>query len=184
LAVGAYPYTPDGFFELFTNVIAVYLTGGTETSATTSIDCSTGPATVVVTPVSMTSIAVNVRLVVDVGDEAETVVVKAVTATTFTARFTKTHTTAGYPIATESGVARLRLLLHEADRAHDTMLGASVAAQGGIRSVDKGEVEWFGPVGVMKAHWEQYRGIVARISSLVRVPPVEMGGGQGRMEAY
>ena len=37
LQVGAYPYTPDGFFELFTNVIKPYLSDAEATSATTAI---------------------------------------------------------------------------------------------------------------------------------------------------
>ena len=41
LDVGAYPYTPDGFFELFTNVIQPYLHEGLETSATTAIRAGT-----------------------------------------------------------------------------------------------------------------------------------------------
>jgi len=184
LAVGAYPWTPDGFMELFQNVIGPYLTTAAETRATTAIDCASGPAVVVVTPAAMTDIAANVRLVVDVGDEAEVVVVKATTSTTFTARFTVSHTTAGYPIAIESGVARLRLLLHQADRAHAALTGPTVGAQGGVQSVDRGEVVWFGPTAVLASTLSQYRSIVASISSLLRVPPVSLGAGHGRLEAY
>lgn len=185
LAVGAYPYTPDGFFELFTNVIGPYLTTAAETTATTAVDASAGPSVVVVTPASMTGIAVNVRLVVDVGDEAETVVVKAVASTTFTARFSLSHSSAGYPVAVESGVARLRVLLHQADRSRAAMLGPTTAAAGGIQSVDKGEVVWFSGTAVLRSHLEQYHRIVAAISSLVRVAPVGgSGGGGGRLEAY
>ena len=32
--VGAYPYTPDGFYELFTDVVAANLSTGAETTAT------------------------------------------------------------------------------------------------------------------------------------------------------
>lgn len=184
LAVGAYPWTPDGFFELFTNVIKPNITTAEETSATTAIDCSTGPAVVVVTPAAMTGIAANVRLVVDVGDDAEIVTVKAVAATTFTARFSLSHSTDGYPIAVESGVARLRMLLHQADRAHAAMLSPQVAAVGGIKSVDRGEVEWFGPTAVLRSYFAQYQAIVAAISSLVRVEPVGPSAGAGRLEAY
>lgn len=186
LAVGAYPWTPDGFFEIFTNVIGPYLTTAAETTAPTPINCSAGPAIVVVTPASMTGIALNVRLVVDVGDEAEVVVVKAATATTFTARFTLSHSSAGYPVAVESGVARLRMLLHRADRVHEAMLGSQVGAVAGIQSVDKGEVVWFGPTSVLKATFDQYAAIVGQISRLVRVQPADLGagGGHGRLEAY
>jgi hypothetical protein len=69
----------------------------------------------------MTGIAVYGRLVVDADEAAEVVTVKAVTASTFVAAFKKAHAASGYPIATDSGVARLRLLLNDADKAFATM---------------------------------------------------------------
>jgi len=183
LQVGAYPWTPDGFFELFTNVIKPYLSDAEATTATTAIS----PGVVTVTPVDMTGIAVNVRLVVDNGDDAEVVVVKAASLTTFTARFAKAHDAAGYPIAVETGTSRLRQLLHEADRVYQAMLAPSITAVSGLKSVDKGEVEWFGPTAVIKAVFAQYQAVIEQISRLVRVLPAGDGGGGGattRMEAY
>jgi hypothetical protein len=194
LQVGAYPWTPDGFFELFTNVLAVYLSDGLVTSSTTSISVASGPAVVVVTPAAMSgtlgdgttsSITAGQRLIVDCDDDAEIVVVKAVTATTFSARFAKTHTSDGYPVAVESGTARLRYLLHRADRVHEQAMGSMISAVAGIQSVDKGEVVYFGRSGILKATFDQYAAIVAEMASLLRVPPVQIGGGGGaRMEAY
>jgi hypothetical protein len=185
LQVGAYPWTPDGFFELFTNVIKPYLSTGPETSATTPVDASAGAIVAVVTPVDMTGIDVNVRLIVDNGEDTEVVVVKAVTATTFAARFALSHAGSGYPIAVETGTSRLRWLLHQADRTHQAMLSPMVTATAGLKSVDKGEVEWFGPTAVLRSVLAQYQTIVDQISRLVRVPAtLPSRGPSTRLEAY
>lgn len=185
LQVGAYPWTPDGFMELFTNVIKPYLSTGPETSSTTLVDAGAGPAIVVVTPAAMTGIDVNVRLIVDNGDDTEAVVVKAVTSSTFVARFSKSHAASGYPIAVETGTSRLRWLLHQADRTYQAMLSPMVTATAGIKSVDKGEVEWFGPTAVLRGIFVQYQAIVEQISRLVRVPAtLSASGPTTRLEAY
>lgn len=181
IQVGAYPWTPDGFFELFTNVIAQYLSTGAETTATTAITANT---VAVVTPASMTDIVVNARLIVDVADDAEDVVVKAVTLTTFTARFLKAHTAAGYPIALESGVARLRLLLNAADRAWQALISGNILKTAGIKSLAREEIVWFGPYAVLRSVRDAYMAIVWEISKLVRVEPVDYSGATSRVEAY
>jgi hypothetical protein len=185
LQVGAYPWTPDGFMELFTNVIALYLSTGPETSATTVVDASAGPVIVVVTPLDMTGIAPNVRLLVDNGDDTEAVVVKAVSGATFTTRFALSHAATGYPIAVETGTSRLRYLLHQADRVHAALLSPTITATAGLKQVDKGEIEWFGPTAVLKSVWTQYQTIVGQISRLVRVAPVgQQQGPTTALEAY
>jgi len=171
IGIGAYPSTPDGFYELFHDVIQPYLTSGEETSSTTVI--AAGAATV--TPLSMTSIAVHTQLVVDVGDLAEIVVVKSVTGTTFTAVFAFAHPVTGYPIAVLSGVSRLRMLLWLADKAWGVIQsGSSSSASslltGGLKKVD--EIEWHPSGSTMttqEARVLDYRNIQALISSLVRV---------------
>jgi hypothetical protein len=184
LQVGAYPWTPDGFMELFTNVIALYLSTGAETSATTVVDASAGPVIVVVTPLDMTGIAPNVRLLVDNGDDTEFVIVKTASSTTFTARFALSHG-AGYPVAVETGTSRLRYLLHQADRVHAALMSPTITATAGLKQLDKGEVEWFGPTAVLKSVWTQYQTIVGQISRLVRVAPVgQQQGPTTALEAY
>lgn len=180
LAVGADLYTRDGFLALFEQVVSLYLNTGTETSATTAI---TAGAITEVTPAAMTGIAVYGQLIVDVGDDAEQVMVQAVTVSTFTARFAKAHAVTGYPIATESGLARLRLLLWDADRAYREMFSADTAATSGIKEVDKKDVVFFGGSAVCEGRLKHYMGIVAAISSLVQVAP-RCAGDTCRMEAY
>jgi len=185
IGLGAYPSTPDGFYELFHDVIQPYLTSGEETSSTTAIVA--GAATV--TPLSMTGIAVHAQLVIDVGDLAEIVVVKSVTATTFTAVFAFAHPASGYPIAVLSGVSRLRMLLWLADKAWGLIQSGSSSSSsslltGGLKKVD--EIEWH-PSGstmtTMQSYVANYRNILALISSLVRVPI--FGDNCGHlMEAY
>ena len=187
LQVGAYPWTPDGFFELFQNVIAVYLTTAAETSATTPIVASNlAPAVVTITPVSMTDITANQRLIVDNDDDAEIVAVKSVTSTTFTAKFRFSHDGSGYPIAIETGTSRLRYLMHRADRVHEAMFGPLVTAVAGLQSADKGEVVWIGRSSVLKAQYDQYRAIIGQISTLIRVESLSANGGGRvtRMESY
>ena len=180
IGVGAYPNTPDGFYEVFYDVISPYLSTGTETSATTAITANT---TTTVTPASMTGIAVYGRLVVDADEAAEVVTVKAVTATTFVAAFKKAHAASGYPIATDSGVARLRLLLNDADKAFATMTGSTITGSAGLKSVGRGAVEWFGAGAVLSAVQQQYRAILDQIAGLVQVP-VNGDGRTTRLESY
>lgn len=180
VGVGAYPYTPDGFKELFEQVIGPNLTGDTETSATSS---TTAGAVATVTPASMTGIVAYARLVCDVGDDAEIVTVRSVTATTFSARFAKAHA-GSWPIALLGGQARLRLLLGQADTAWQAMQDASVGSTAGLKQVDKGDVEWFQGFQVLKDRLSHYRAIVGEISSLVRVQPAWAGGGGRVLEAY
>lgn len=161
------PYTDDGFWEIFDDIVSPYLETGTETSATTAV---TANSTTTITPASMTGIAVYGQLVVDVDDQAEIVTVKAADATTFSAYFANTHAATGYPIATMSGKARLRLLLREADKAWQSMTDAGVSKTAGIKSVDKNDVVWFEGRRVSKERFLHYRAISASISSLVRVP--------------
>lgn len=169
IGVGGYPYTPEGFYELFEDVIAQYLTTGAETNASTSITADT---ITTVTPASMTDIVANVRLVIDTDTDQETVVVKSTTLTTFTARFAKAH--AGtYPIAVESGLTRLRSLLADADAAFKALTSSDTGATSGLKRVD--ELEWYGNTktgtnGVLEGKLNHYKAIVARISALVRVP--------------
>lgn len=183
ISVGGYPHTPDGYFEAIRDVVAEYLTTEAETSATTAITANT---TTVVTPVSMTDIAANVRLLVDVGDEAEVVTVKATTATTFTAKFAIAHAATGYPVAVYSGLARLRFLLHQANKAFTTLTGSEITNAAGLKSVGRGAVEWYGNGAKFTALTQHYRGIVMQLSSLVRVPVNDelWGGPIHQMEAY
>lgn len=183
VSVSGYPYTPDGFIELFRDVVQPNLTTGEETTATTAIAAG---AVVTVTPVAMTGISVYSRLMVDVGDAAEIVVVKAVTGSTFSAAFVNAHTSTGYPVAVFSAVARLRMLLHSADRAWAGVQGTDVGADAGIKKVDETEFYQGGKGGVvLEGLTRQYETIVASISSLVRVPVANGGGGRcTQLEAY
>jgi hypothetical protein len=170
VAVGALPYTQDGYWSIFDSIVSPYLGTGTETSATTAI---TAGSTTVVTPVAMTGIDVYGKLVVDTDDQLEIVTVKAADVTTFTAYFTKAHTDDGYPIATMSGKARLRMLLREADQAWHAISGVSVAGTSGLKSVDKNDVVWqtTGSSNIALAgRMNHYGSICQSISALVRVP--------------
>lgn len=180
-AAGA-PYTPDGYLEIIDQVVSANLSTGTETSATTSVSAN---STTTVTPAAMTGIAANVSLVVDVGDEAEVVVVKAVSGSTFTAKFEKAHTTAGYPISTMCGVARCRMMLWDADKAWGKLQELGIVSRAGIKRAD--EVEFFGKGSYLDERKSHYIGIVSSLASLVQVAPKwadTRGGGSSRLEAY
>jgi ketopantoate hydroxymethyltransferase len=177
-------YTGDGFYELFRDVVAPYLMGEAETTGATAIVAGTSQA---VTPASMTGILVGSRLMIDVADDAEIVVVRSKTSLTFTAKFAKAHPNTGYLVAVESGLTRLRALLQAADTAHASAVSASITTTAGLKSVGRGAVEWFGTGAVLSAVEAHYVSIVQRISSLVHVPIA--GGGSGRsspvlLEAY
>lgn len=171
VGIGGYPYTPDGYFELFTNVIAQYLTSGAVTTASVAIAAA---GTFEVTPASMTSIATYVRLVIDVPPDEETVVVRAATVTTFSATFTKAHA-APFSVEVESGVTRLRALLAAADRALADCFSGATASTAGLKKVD--EIEFYQALKgaatnlVLAGKLEQYKRIVLAIADLVRVRP-------------
>lgn len=167
LDVGSTTYTADGFKELFDQVVNVYLTGSTETTGSTA---TTAGNAATVTVASITGIAAHAQLVVDVGDDIEIVNVKSVSGLTFTARFAKAHT-ASYPVAVMGGHARVRILLHQADKAWQAVQSQNVGASAGLKQVDKGDVEWFPGGQVLKDRLKHYQAIVGQISSLVRVPP-------------
>lgn len=181
--VGALPYTPDGFYELFHTTIGPNLSSGAETTATTPVT-GAGPATI--TPTSMTGIDVHTRLVVDVGTDAETVIVRSVTPTTFTATFAKAHPASGYPVAVESGTTRLRALLASAEAAYSTLRSSQVTQTAGIKQLGQGEIEWFEGAAVYRDTLTHYLGIVELISSLVRVPNMRSSRRRAatRLETY
>lgn len=166
IAVGGYPYTPDGFLELFRDVIAPNLTGDNETSATTDIEAG---ETASVAPVSMTGIAPWAQLLVDVGDAMEIVIVKATTATSFTATFSMAHDGTGYPVMLLGGKARLRMLLHQADMSWQAAIAKDVSDVAGIKSVDGGDIEFFQGFEVLSGKIAHYKSIVQQISRLTRV---------------
>lgn len=181
LTTGAQPYSVDGFNSLFTTVIAPNLGTAAETSATTLISAGI----VVVTPVSMTDIVAQCSLVVDCGEDAEIVQVKAVGASTFTARFAKAHTAAGYPIALMCGKARLRYLLAQADRLWTRRQSSDITQTAGLKQLGKGEIEWVnGATGVIADVGSQYAQIVGEIASICRVAPSGSGGDSNTVEMY
>jgi hypothetical protein len=172
------PYTADGFRAVFYQVIQPNLTGGAETTATTSVG-EAGIATVTVG--SLTGIAANARLVVDVGDAAETVVVRATGVLSFTATFALPHTQP-YPVAVMGGQARLRLLLHRADAAWQAMQAGDVADVAGIKRIE-GDIEYFKSAELLRAREKAYETIVRQLAKLCRVKPADQGC-SGQLEAY
>jgi hypothetical protein len=164
IGADAEPYVD--FVALFEQVIAPSLTTAPETSSASAIV----PGVALVTPVRMTSIVPYARLIVDVGDDSETVVVQSTTATTYSARYQRAHP-AGTPIAVDSGTARLRYLLHRADQAWAGLQDPSVGATAGLGSVDKNDVVWQPHGAVIRDRLLLYRAIQAQLGSLVRVTP-------------
>lgn len=183
LSVGSEAYARSGFVELFSQVASVYLTVGDETSSTTAV---TAGAIAVVMPLAMTGIVASCQLVVDVGDDAEVVMVQAVTPTTFTARFARAHAATGYPIATYRGLARVRWLLWQAEKAHQAMQSQDlVGAAAGVEKAD--EVTFFQGGWVLKDRLSHYKVIVTMLANVVQIPPAweaRGGGGDTRLEAY
>ncbi|HEY3498038.1 MAG TPA: hypothetical protein VGK73_25240 [Polyangiaceae bacterium] len=175
--VGANAYTPDGFYEIFHQVVAPNLTGDTETTGTTTI--SAGSATVTVA--SMTGIAVHARLVVDVGDAAEIVAVRATGASSFTAVFANDHAQP-YPVAVMGGQARLRLLLHRADALWQAKQSSDISDTAGIEEI-VGDVKFF-EGNILKAREKAYEKVVGELMWLCQVKPRRGDCRTGQLEAY
>lgn len=172
------PYTQDSFLEVFQGVVAPNLSTGEETESSTAI---TAGSVTTVTPVSMTGITAYSSLVVDTGEQAETVMVRSVGIATFSAYFAKAHS-GTYPIATMCGVARLRMLLWDADAAWRALNSQSIGSAVGLKKVD--EVEFFGSESQLDGRSEHYKSIVQSIAYLVQVPPKWANGCSNRLEAY
>jgi hypothetical protein len=168
IGVGAFPYTSDGFQELFEQVVAPNLIDGNDTTASTVVVAKT---VAVVSVLSLTGIAPRARLIVDVGEDAEMVDVKATGALTFTARFAKAHAAGGWPVSTMSGVSRLRWAMWEADRLWAKLQDSSITKSAGLQSVDRNRVVWFGGNAVLKDVLAAYKACVMTISDIVRVKP-------------
>jgi hypothetical protein len=185
VSTGAYPYTPDGWHEVFSDVIAPNLQTGEETTSSTTV--AAGSATIVVA--SATDVVAHARLVIDVGDAMEVVVVRAVSGVNVTATFAAAHS-GTYPVALMSGLARLRMLLHAADKAWLSLQSPAMASTAGIKRVE-GDVEFFEPrssgaTSKMTGTRAHYESIVSEISSLVRVLPrwARDRGGVRQTEVY
>lgn len=186
IAVAAYPYTPDGFYEVFSQVVSPYLSTAAETDATTAITAGSSAA---VTPTSMTDIVVGAQLIVDVGEASELVMVRSVTATTFTAAFVNAHPATGYLVALMCGKARLRYLMWVADRMWAKLQSTEIGGTLGIKQLGRGEIEWFSPNAVYQGQLSQYLGAVGEISLITRVPMNpetrgRPGGRGGQLEVY
>lgn len=169
IGVDAEPYVD--FYALFEQTIAPNLTGGAETSIASAIIAGVA----IVTPASMTGIVSHARLVVDAGTDVEAVTVKSVTASTFTARFTRPHA-AGCPVAVMGGVARLRMLLQQADTAFEALQDPS-GATAGLSSVDKGDVVFQPRGAVLRDRLRHYQSIQSQLGSLCRVTPRNSSSG-------
>ena len=172
------PYTADGFRSVFYQVIQPNLSTAAET--TTSSAASAGLSTVTVG--SLTDIAVNARLVVDVGDAAEIVVVRSLGVLSFTAVFAADHA-ASCPVAVMSGEARLRLLLHRADSTWQSMQSSDVGDVAGLKRIE-GDVEWFPGGNTLKERTAAYEAIVGELSFLCRVESLRGRRRSGQLEAY
>lgn len=181
IGIDASPYTPDGWWSMFDAIVVPYLTSGPETSSTTAI---LGGQPNTVTPLSMDGIVVYEKLVVDVGPALEKVVVQSVTPTTFTGFFTQSHPDTGYPIAVQSGVTRARELLSEAERLVAAAVGAGITQSAGLKQLGRGEIEWFEAGAVLVATNKQLAGVIALLSSLLRIPVAGANCERGRLEAY
>lgn len=185
VSTGAYPYVSDGWHEVFESVISPNLQDGAETTSATAV---TAGSTTTITVASGTDLVSNARLVIDVGDNAEIVVARNVSGVSVTAYFVNAHT-GTYPVALMSGIARLRMMLHAADKAWTHLQSSGLSTGAGVKKVD--EVEFFDPrsggksaqLAGARAHYES---IVGDISSLVRVEPrwARERSARRRLESY
>lgn len=164
---GAAPYTADGFLELFTNVVAPNLQTAPSTTGSTAVVAGT---TVAITLAAITGIIATTSLFVDVGDDSEIVIAKAISGLTFTATFTKAHG-AAYPVAVVSGESRLRRLLWQADLAWQKLQDAKITNTAGLKQLGRGKIEWFQGGAVLSDTTNHYHSIVQSIADLVRVTP-------------
>lgn len=184
LGIRAYPYTNDLYWESLYGVVVPSLTEGAVTTASVAIAAA---GIFDVTPASMTDIVPYARLIVDAGEDEETIAVRATTATTFNARFARAHA-APFMIAVESGLTRARGLMRRAFVALEQLTGTKILSSAGLKMVGQGEVEWFGPTAVLMATNAQMLAIRQQLASLVRIPLREdyheSGGPAQRLETY
>jgi hypothetical protein len=176
--VGASAYSPDGFLELFRDVVAPNLTGDVETTASTSASEGISSVTVADT----TGIVAHARLLVDVGDAAELVTVRAVSGSAFTAAFTAEHA-APFPVALWGGHARLRRLLHFADTLWQAKQSSDVADVAGLKRIE-GDVEWFPGGNTLEEREAAYQRVVLELWRLCQVEPRTFDKRTSQLEVY
>ncbi len=173
VGIHAYPYTPDGFYEVFTQIVAPNLSKSTETTATTNV---TAAGVASITLADATDILPYTALVIDAGEDTELVTVRNVSGLVVSARFALAHVAQPYPVAVLSGTMRCRLLLKAADVAWAKEQSGAVTGTAGIKQLGRGEIEYFPGGSVLADISGHYATIRHRLSSLTRVPIADDGG--------
>lgn len=128
-----------GTAAIFEQVIQVYLGAGATTTSATDITGDGTPKSITLT--SATGFAAGARVVVDVDGRQETVTVQALSGTTLTALFLKTHT-GTYPVTVEGGETLAREKLVACQILHEALTGAADGT-GALKRAE--DIEWHPP---------------------------------------
>lgn len=185
LSIGAEPYV--GITAFFEQVVKTNVSGGAETTSSTSVAASSG-APVTLTLADATGFASGERIVVDVDARQETATVSVVSGSTIVALLSLTHS-GTYPVAVESPLTLVRNAIAQIRRINGGGgLIQSAASQSGIKKVD--EVEFFGgpnDTGSRFASTKEalmyWRDYLAKLIGIPNRNGVSCAGG-GRVELY
>lgn len=130
------PYITEAT-AIFEQAVQPFLSAGATTTSTTTVEGDGTPKSL--TLALATGFSSGARVVVDVDGRQETVTVQALSGTTLTALFTKTHS-GSYPVTVEGGESLVRETLAEiwTERANR----ATALGRGALKAV-VGDAEWY-----------------------------------------
>lgn len=146
LEIGAEPYV--GHSSLFDQVVQPYLNAGATTTSSTTVAAATTPTPVTLTLASVTGVAANATLVVDVDGRQEPGTVQSVTGSDVTLLLSLDHT-GTYPVTVEGGETIVRDVLRRLRAIADSLANDAVSSAG-VKSVD--EIEFFGEAEMARAN--------------------------------
>lgn len=136
VGAGAEPYI--SIYQIFDQVIAMYITAGASTTATTTIAASSVAAPASITLASATGFTAGARIVIDVDARQEIVTLQSLSGAVATALLTKTHT-GTYPVTVEGGESIIREILAELRNVQGKLFAS--AGNAGLKRAE--DIEWF-----------------------------------------
>jgi hypothetical protein len=143
LETAAEPYI--GIASIFEQVIQPFLLGGAATTSSTTVVAATAPAPATLTLASAVGFASGDVVIVDVDARQERATVQALSGSTITVLLSLPHV-GSYPVVVEGAEAIIRDILAElrALSSGNSSTLRRVTARAGIKSLDRGDVEFFG----------------------------------------
>ena len=132
LTVGAEPFI--GVTQLFSQIIAVYMTAGAATTSATTVAAASLPTPVAIALASAAGFASGDRIWIDVDDRQESATIQSLSGSSATVALVNAHT-GTYPVSVDGGEAIVRDLLARIKGVKDRL--ATTFGAGALKQVDE-----------------------------------------------